>query len=79
MRRNKRMKLNSVVDCVGIDRDIKIMEGKECKYFGNALNFYGQKFPKFFKSRSVLRLDAECNILVITISEAPTFAGKEKQ
>ena len=33
------MKLNSVVDCVGIDRDIKIMEGKECKYSGNALDF----------------------------------------
>ena len=72
------MKLSSVVDCIGIDRIIKVVERKEVKYYGDALDFYGQKFPKFFKSGGVLRIDAENDILVIHISEAPTFERKEK-
>ena len=73
------MKLSSVVDCIGIDRNIKVVEGKEVKYYGDALDFYGQKFPKHFRSRGVLRIDAEEDCLVIKISEAPTFAQKEKK
>lgn len=71
------MKLSSVVDCIGIDRTIKVIEGKEVKYHGDALDFYGQKFPKFFRSRGVLRIDAENDVIKITISEAPTFERKE--
>lgn len=73
------MKLDSVVECVGIDRIIKVVEGNEVKYYGDALDFYGQKFPRFFKSRGVLRIDAENDCLVIKISESPTFVRKEKE
>lgn len=73
------MKLSSVVDCVGIDREIKILEEKTVKYHGNALDFYGQKFPRYFRSRGVIRIDAEDYCLVIHITKSPTFDDKNKK
>ena len=69
------MKLNSVMECIGVTDEVKIFEGKEVKYHGSAIGFYEEKFPKFFKSRDVLRFSARNGILEIRVSETPAFAG----
>ena len=68
------MKLSTVIDFMPINKAFAIYEDKKLFFEGTPIEFFGVQKPKHFRSRSVLFLYADKDVLRIGISKEPTFA-----
>jgi hypothetical protein len=78
-RKERGMKLNTVIDNMPINKGLAIFEDNKLLFCGTPIGFFGWKKPKYFRSRAVLSMYAENDILVINISKEPTFAERSKE
>jgi hypothetical protein len=73
------MKLNTVIEHMPINKALAIYENNKLFYFGSPIGFRREKKPKNFRSRSVLSMYADNDILIINISNEPTFVSEENK
>jgi hypothetical protein len=77
-RKERGTELNTVIDNMPINKAVAIFEDNKLLFCGTPISFIGWKKPKHFRSRAVLSMYAENDILVIHISKAPTFAERSE-
>lgn len=73
------MKLNTVIEFMPINKVLAIYEDNKLFFEGTPIEFFGVKKPKHFRSRSVLSLYADKDILKINISSETSFAERREE